>query len=90
MAVPREPRLARPLDAAALDRLALRYVERFATTRGKLADYLRRKMRERGLPAGYTEALETGLWPSCDVLPAAELAQRGAALPADRLLWAVG
>ncbi|GGB18363.1 recombinase RecX [Sphingomonas metalli] len=37
-----------PLDAAALDRLALRYVERFATTRGKLADYLRRKMRERG------------------------------------------
>jgi predicted phosphodiesterase len=49
-----------------------------------------RKMRERGLPAGYTEALETGLWPSCDVLPAAELAQRGAALPADRLLWAVG
>lgn len=37
-----------PLDAAALDRLALRYVERFATTRGKLADYLRRKVRERG------------------------------------------
>lgn len=36
------------LDAAALDRLALRYVERFATTRGKLADYLRRKIRERG------------------------------------------
>lgn len=36
-----------PLDAAALDRLALRYVERFATTRGKLADYLRRKIRER-------------------------------------------
>ena len=37
-----------PLDAAALDRLALRYVERFATTRGKLADYLHRKIRERG------------------------------------------
>lgn len=37
-----------PLDAAALERLALRYVERFATTRGKLADYLRRKIRERG------------------------------------------
>lgn len=36
------------LDAAALDRLALRYVERFATTRGKLAEYLRRKIRERG------------------------------------------
>lgn len=37
-----------PLDAAALDRLALRYVERFATTRGKLAHYLARKLRERG------------------------------------------
>ena len=42
------PALPRPLDAAALDQLALRYVERFATTRGKLADYLRRKVRERG------------------------------------------
>ena len=28
--------------------MALRYVERFATTRGKLADYLHRKIRERG------------------------------------------
>jgi regulatory protein len=37
-----------PLDPAALERLALRYVERFATTRGRLADYLRRKVRERG------------------------------------------
>ncbi|MCP3731197.1 RecX family transcriptional regulator [Sphingomonas sp. MG17] len=37
-----------PLDAASLDRLALRYVERFATTRGKLAAYLHRKIRERG------------------------------------------
>ncbi|SFP73250.1 RecX family transcriptional regulator [Sphingomonas rubra] len=48
---PRSPdrkRAPPPLDAAALDRLALRYVERFATTRGKLADYLRRKVRERG------------------------------------------
>lgn len=37
-----------PLDAAALDRLALRYVERFATTRRRLTDYLLRKIRERG------------------------------------------
>ena len=37
-----------PLDAASLDRLALRYVERFATTRGRLAAYLSRKVRERG------------------------------------------
>lgn len=54
MAVPssrpsREPRRPPPpLDAAALDRLALRYVERFATTRGKLSQYLSRKIRERG------------------------------------------
>lgn len=35
-------------DAAALERLALRYVERYATTRARLASYLRRKLRERG------------------------------------------
>ena len=38
----------KPLDQAAIERLALRYVERFATTEGKLGDYLRRKLRERG------------------------------------------
>lgn len=43
-----ERRSIPPLDAAALDRLALRYVERFATSRGKLAAYLARKVRERG------------------------------------------
>ena len=37
-----------PLDAAALERLALRYVERFATSRGKLSRYLARKVAERG------------------------------------------
>ena len=46
-----------------------------------------RKMRDRGLPAGYADALETGLWPSCDVLPAAELAHRGQAIAPDDLLW---
>jgi len=45
---PKERRIPPPLDAAALERLALRYVERFATTRGRLADYLSRKIRERG------------------------------------------
>jgi regulatory protein len=45
---PRERRPPPPLDPAALERLALRYVERFATTRGKLTEYLRRKIRERG------------------------------------------
>jgi regulatory protein len=37
-----------PLDAAAIERLALGYVGRYATTRAKLATYLRRKLRERG------------------------------------------
>lgn len=45
---PRPRSKPKPLDAAALERLALRYVERFATTRGRLADYLSRKIRERG------------------------------------------
>ncbi len=36
------------MDRAGLERLALRYVERYATTRAKLALYLRRKIRERG------------------------------------------
>jgi regulatory protein len=34
----------RPLDAARLEALALRYVGRYATTRSKLRDYLRRKL----------------------------------------------
>jgi regulatory protein len=37
-----------PLDKAALERMALRYVERFATTRARLATYLTGKVRERG------------------------------------------
>lgn len=37
-----------PLDPPRLEELALRYVGRFATTRAKLASYLRRKLRERG------------------------------------------
>lgn len=37
-----------PLDAAALDRLALHYLGRYATTRAKLAAYLHRKLVERG------------------------------------------
>ena len=44
----RPARTLPPLDAAALERMALRYVERFATTRAKLASYLSRKIRERG------------------------------------------
>lgn len=38
----------RPLDTAQLDALALAYVARFATSGGRLSDYLKRKIRERG------------------------------------------
>lgn len=37
-----------PLDAAGLERLGLFYAGRYATTRAKLAAYLRRKLGERG------------------------------------------
>jgi regulatory protein len=46
--VPADRRPPKPLDPKLLERLALRYVERFATTEGKLVDYLTRKLRERG------------------------------------------
>ena len=37
-----------PLDAEALERLAIFYVGRYATTRSKLRTYLARKVKERG------------------------------------------
>lgn len=43
---------APPLDRESLDTLALGYAARFATTRAKLRDYLRRKLRERGWEGG--------------------------------------
>ena len=48
MARPSSYRNHPPLDRAALERFALAYVGRFATTRAKLATYLRRKLAERG------------------------------------------
>lgn len=42
----------RPLDAAALDALALAYVGRFATSEQRLARYLQRKLFERGWDGG--------------------------------------
>lgn len=44
----RERKPRPPLDPDELRRLALAYVGRFATSRGKLTDYLGRKLRERG------------------------------------------
>ena len=38
----------RALDCAALERLAIRYVERFATSRARLVRYMERKLAERG------------------------------------------
>ncbi|MHA6720856.1 regulatory protein RecX [Sphingomonas sp. RS6] len=46
--MPSSPRPRPPLDASELERLALRYVERFATTQARLTAYLSRKLRERG------------------------------------------
>lgn len=43
---------APPLDAEALRRVALRYVERYATTRAKLTSFLNRKIKERGWEEG--------------------------------------
>jgi regulatory protein len=37
-----------PLDSDGLERLALFYAGRYATTRAKLSQYLRRKLKERG------------------------------------------
>ncbi|QGN54794.1 regulatory protein RecX [Novosphingobium sp. Gsoil 351] len=45
---PRTPRVTKPLDPPGLEELALAYVARFATSAGKLAQYLRRKLCERG------------------------------------------
>jgi regulatory protein len=58
----RQPRTLTPLDPASLRGLALTYAARYATTRGKLVQYLHRKLRERGWsgeqapdPAGLAE-----------------------------------
>ncbi|MBA4355021.1 MAG: hypothetical protein C0409_10030 [Novosphingobium sp.] len=43
-----ERRVPKPLDPARMEEMALAYVARFATSAGKLGDYLKRKLRERG------------------------------------------
>ncbi len=45
------------------------------------------KMRHAGLPEGYASALSSGLWPSCDVLPAEEIRARGQGLMAGSVVW---
>lgn len=45
------------------------------------------KIRAAGLPDGYADALETGFWPSCDVLPFDEIRTRGLALERCDVVW---
>jgi regulatory protein len=45
---PTHDRRPKPLDPEVLERLALRYVSRYATTQRRLSDYLARKVKERG------------------------------------------
>lgn len=47
---PRKP--LPPLDPATLDAIAVRYVERFQTTRARLVRLLRQKLRQRGWAEG--------------------------------------
>ena len=53
---PHKPRP--PLDEEGLERLALFYAGRYATTRAKLASYLERKVRERGWAGAGNAPLE--------------------------------
>lgn len=48
----RKRRSPSPLDEAGLRDLALSYLARFATSSGKLEQYLKRKIRERGVADG--------------------------------------
>ena len=64
----------RPLDAARLNGLALAYAARFAVSAAKLADYLRRKLRERGWEGEGEPPLEAlvaraSLMPAMSMMP---------------------
>jgi predicted phosphodiesterase len=48
------------------------------------------KMRARSYPAEYADALASGLWPSCDILPPPECEDRGRKLAPLPLLWPAG
>jgi predicted phosphodiesterase len=45
------------------------------------------KMRAAGLPNEYAIALETGLWPNCDILPATEVRERGVPFSEGSIFW---
>ena len=67
-------------DAIAVSHHALDYDHRAA------AD----KMRARGYPLEYAVSLGSGLWPSCDILPAHECGLRGQTLVPGRHVWPGG
>ena len=69
--------LAPDADGIAVSHHALDYDHRAAAG----------KMRARGYPAEYADALGSGLWPSCDILPAPECGLRGRALAPGRHVW---
>jgi len=64
---------------------ALRFAHR---TLAYDADAAAEKMRRRGLPDGYAGCLQSGLWPSLDVLPAAEREETGVPLHLSDVEWA--
>ena len=64
-------------DGIAIEHRALDYDHVAAAT----------KMRRAGLPGEYALALETGLWPSCDVLPFKEIRERGVPLEPGAAVW---
>jgi len=45
------------------------------------------KMRAAGLPNEYATALDSGLWPNCDVLPATEVRERGVPFREGSIMW---
>jgi hypothetical protein len=45
------------------------------------------RMRKAGLAAGYADCLESGLWPSLDVLPEAERRRGGQAIAEVDIFW---
>lgn len=49
-----------------------------------------RAIRAADLPDDYADALETGLWPSDDIMPEGDRARRGIALAPGRIVWRPG
>ena len=44
-------------------------------------------MRRLGLPSGYADCIETGLWPNLDVMPELEKTKSGAELSERTVIW---